>query len=51
MIYYPIVSITVLVLIYINELPNAAIYPSAIVNLFADGVLLYHTVSNTSTSE
>ena len=37
-----------LFLIYINDLPNAAIHPSAIVNLFADDVLLYHTVSNIS---
>ena len=36
-----------LFLIYVNDLPDAVVHPSAIVNLFADDVLLYHTVSNT----
>ena len=35
-----------LFLIYVNDLPDAVVHPSAIVNLFADDVLLYHTVSN-----
>ena len=37
-----------LFLIYVNDLPDAVIHPSAIVNLFADDVLLYHIVSNIS---
>ena len=35
-----------LFLIYVNDLPDAVVHPSAIINLFADDVLLYHTVSN-----
>ena len=37
-----------LFLIYINDLPGAALHPSAIINLFADDVLLYHYVSKPS---
>ena len=37
-----------LFLIYINDLPSAALHPSATVNLFADDVLLYHYVSKSS---
>lgn len=37
-----------LFLIYISDLPNAITIPSAIVNLFADDVLLYHFVSSVS---
>ena len=35
-----------LFLIYVNDLPDAVVHPSAIINLFADDILLYHTVSN-----
>ena len=35
-----------LFLIYISDLPNAITITSAIVNLFADDVLLYHSVSS-----
>ena len=37
-----------LFLIYISDLPNAITITSAIVNLFADDVLLYHSVSSVS---
>ena len=35
----------ILFLVYINDLTDVVIHPNSIVNMFADDVLLYHTIS------
>ena len=36
---------SILFLVYINDLTNVVIHPNSIVNIFADDILLYHTIS------